>query len=150
MAFIKTDTVFFSFAEYQDVLDADKRLFDDNEGLNVQDDVEVELEKSSTTIINKLSATLGITVDALLILDRQQDFTDLCVYHCLAKRILPKVADFGDEDNSERNKMNYYSNEFEILFNDLVSSGDWYDEDEDGTVEDGESVATIVNLRRVR
>lgn len=150
MAFIKTSTETLSFAEYADITNADKRVFDDNNEIDVQDDIENELIKSTTIIVNRLSGILGITVDSFKIEGRLQDFTDLCVYHCLAKRILPGVANFGDDDVSQRNKMAYYATEYEVLFKELVESGDWYDTDADGTVEDSESVATVIDKRRVR
>jgi len=149
MAFISSSTTVLSFAEYADVTAADQRLFESNEGLT-EDNVEDLLIRSTERIMTQLDNTLGRTLDIDNIQDRQNDFTDLCVYHCMHYYILPKFADFGTEENAEVQKMGYYQNKFENLFNELVADGDWYDLDEDGTVEAGEEVSVYVNLKRVR
>ena len=78
------------------------------------------------------------------------DFTDLCVYTALADFILPKIADFGNEDNAERQKMGYYANKAESLFQELITAGDWYDFDNDSNVESTEKQPGQYNLKRVR
>ncbi len=149
MAFISSSTTVISFAEYDDVVARDKRLFDENEGLT-EDGVEDLLIRSTERIMSLLNSNLGITVYIDNIQSRQNDFTELCVDFAMHKYILPTIADFGIEDDSEVTKISFYKNEFNQLFNELVEAGDWYDSDEDGTVETGESIATAVNLRRVR
>jgi hypothetical protein len=44
--------------------------------------------------------------------------------------------------------MQYYNNKFNMLFNDLLSSSDWYDGDNDGNPDP--SISTFYNRRRVR
>jgi len=149
MAFISSGTTVLSFAEYSDVQNRDARLFESNEGLT-EASTEDLLIRSSERIITLLNNALGITVDINLILARQNDFTDLCVYHTLSEYLLPKYADIGNEEDSEFNKITYYSAKFNSLFIELVGSGDWYDSNDDGTVSTSESVATVIPMRRVR
>ncbi len=78
------------------------------------------------------------------------DFTELCVATALAEYILPQVADFGDDGDSERNKMGYYQNRSETLFGELITAGDWYDFDDDGTIQSDEKDPGYFNLRRRR
>ena len=169
MAFITDSGTVISFAEYQDVYDRDQRLFDSNEGLS-DDVVENLLIRATERILTKIRAsewwrdyyrtrdtsTVYRTVadipavDVNRIIGRQNDFTDLCVYTALTEFVLPMVADFGNEDNAERNKMGYYSNKSDSLFEELVTAGDWYDFDDDNTVESNEKQPGVYNLRRVR
>lgn len=169
MAFIVENGVTISFAEYQDVKDKDQRLFDANEGLT-DDSIETLLIRATERILTKIrssswwreyyirqsGATAINTVadipalDPDKILGRTNDFTDLCVYTALADFILPKIADFGNEDNAERQKMGYYANKAESLFQELITAGDWYDFDDDSTVESTEKTPGQYNLKRVR
>lgn len=169
MAFITSGTTVLSFATYDDVADRDQRLFDQNEGLTV-DVIEDLLIRSTERILSLLrssawwrdyyitrDATLALNstadipaLDASKILARKNDFTDLCVYHSMFEYILPKIADFGNEDNAERKKIGYYQQKFNSLFGELISAGDWYDFDNDGTVESTEKSPGYVTLRRVR
>jgi hypothetical protein len=89
-------------------------------------------------------------VDPDKILTRQNDFTDLCVYTALSELILPMVADFGNENNSERQKMGYYTGKAESLLAELITAGDWYDFDGDSTIETSEKSPGQVSLKRVR
>lgn len=149
MAFIESATTVLSFAEYNDVYIRDQRLFEANEGLT-EEGVEDHLIRGTERILSLLNTALGITVDINLIQARQNDFTDLCVYFALNEYILPQYADVGNDEDSEFNKIAYYSNKFDILLDELIAAGDWYDADDDGTVEDSESVATTIQERRVR
>jgi hypothetical protein len=149
MAFISSSTTVLSFAEYQDVLDRDQRLFDENEGLT-ENDVDDLLIRSTERIMSKLNSDLKVTIDINNIKSRQNDFTELCVNFALHKYILPKIADFGPDDDNEVSKISFYRNEFDQLYGELVSAGDWYDINEDGTVEETESVASTRQRRKVR
>lgn len=169
MAFIIDATGVISFAEYSDVFAQDQRLFDSNEGLT-DDVVEDACIKATNRIKSRISTTgwwrnyymerdntINYTtvadipsVNAENIVGRQDDFTELCVYTALAEYILPQVADFGDEANSERAKMGYYQNRAENLFEELIRAGDWYDFNEDSTVSSDEREPGYVNLRRIR
>lgn len=169
MAFISNGSTVISFADYYDVQERDQRLFDANEGLT-EDVVEDLLIRSTERILALIRATdwwksyyvtrqdgfsFNTTADipALTIskiIGRANDFTDLCVYYGLYDYILPKIADFSDEMNAERQKIGYYQQKFNNLFGELIAAGDWYDFDGDNTVESTEKNPGIVNLRRVR
>lgn len=169
MAFITESGNVTSFAEYQDVVDRDQRLFLSNEGLT-DDVVEPLLVRATERILTKLRATSWWktyyvnratnfnfntvadipALDANKILARTNDFTDLCVYVALSEFILPSIADFGNQDNSERQKMGYYTNKAAGLFEELVTAGDWYDFDDDSSVDSTEKAPGQINLKRVR
>lgn len=165
MPFIIEDNATISFAEYSDVTATDQRLFDSNEGLT-DEVVEDALIRATSRILTRFSSSswwrnyyqkrtsvvaVDIpSVDADKIKARQSDFTELCVYTAMAEYILPQVADFGDESDSDRAKMGYYQNRADSLFGELIIVGDWYDFDDDNTVETSEKSAGSYNLRRVR
>ena len=168
MAFIKSGTTVTSFAEYQDVIDADQRLFDANEGLT-DDIVEQHLTRATERILSKLRTTAwwqdyyvkrsGANIMTVAdipalnpskIKDRYNDFTELCVCMALADYVLPNVADFSNEDSAERRKMGYYKQRSENLFEELVTAGDWYDFDGSGAITQAERQPGIYNLKRVR
>lgn len=168
MAFIIDSGSTVSFAEYDDLLARDSRVIENNESLT-DDVIEDQLIRATERILSSLRSTswwqnyyMNLqggsystkadipALDADRIQDRQNDFTDLCVYTALAEFILPKVADFGNEDDAERNKMGYYQNKADKLFQELVSAGDWYDFDNDGSIVSGEKEPGRINLRRVR
>lgn len=169
MAFITENGTVVSFAEFQDVVDKDQRLFEANEGLS-DDIVESQLIRATERVLDKFRATdwwrsyylrrdtTGVfntvaDIPALnpdKILDRQNDFTDLCVYTALSEYILPAIADFGNEDSAERQKMGYYTQKASSLFSELVQSGDWYDFDDSGTISSSEKQPGQYNLKRVR
>lgn len=166
MAFIVESSNVISFAEYQDVLDQDSRLFESNESLT-DDSVEDALIRSTQVILNRIKTTdwwqglysvhnsgvnrLDIpTPNPNRIIARQDDFTDLCVFTALAERVLPSIADFGDEDSAERRKMGYYENRATELFMELIRSGDWYDFDGDSTVQTDEKRMGNIRLMRIR
>jgi hypothetical protein len=168
MAFITESGTVTSFAEFQDVVNKDQRLFDSNEGLS-DDLVEQQLVRATERILTKLRAsgwwrsyytkrsTTALNtaadipaLDPNRIISRANDFTDLCVYTALAEFILPSVADFGKEDNAERQKMGYYSQKADTLFGELIAAGDWYDFDDDNSIESDEKSPGYYNLKRVR
>jgi hypothetical protein len=169
MAFINNGSTVISFADYYDVQDRDQRLFDTNEGLT-EDVVEDLLIRSTERILSLLRATdwwrsyyvtrsNGSTfrtvadipgLDIMKIQARQNDFTDLCVYYAFYEYILPKIADFSDENNAERQKIGYYQQKYNFLFGELVTAGDWYDFDGSDTIDSTDKQPGVVNLRRVR
>lgn len=171
MAFITQGTTFYSFATYDDVVQIDSRLFSANEGLS-QDSVEESLIRSTERILDLIRNTdwwknfyiskdgfanvivrQAVSVPALdpfLIIDRQGDFTDLTVYHALSNYLLPKVADFGNPDSAERQKIGFYDEKFRTLLSELITDGDWYDFDESGTITDADRYPFPVNLQRRR
>jgi len=169
MAFIIDTNQVISFAEYQDVIDKDQRLFDANEGLS-DSIVESNLIRATERILSRIRSSEWWVnyntnrntgtyssiadmpqVDANRILSRERDFTDLCVYTALSEYILPIIADFGTEDNAEYRKMKYYQTKAEQLFEELINSGDWYDFNDDGVIQSNEKQpSNYSNLRRVR
>lgn len=167
MAFIEDSTTVYSFANYTDVTSKDDRLFVENEGLT-QTVVEDMLVRSTERILSQirssgwwydLNSRMGASmlnrsdvpaVDAKRILNRKNDFTDLCVFHAFHEAILPRVADFGAEDNAERQKIGFYQQRYDSLLKELIEAGDWYDYDNDKTVENTEFEPGIVNPRRIR
>jgi hypothetical protein len=68
----------------------------------------------------------------------------------MADYILPSIADFGNEENAERQKMAYYSGKADALFGELINAGDWYDFDGDSTISSNEKSPGAFNLKRVR
>ena len=170
MAFIIENNTVVSFAEFQDVVDKDQRLFEANEGLS-DDSVEGALVRATERILSKMRssdwwqsyylrrAPDGTVInnsadipalDANKIESRQNDFTDLCVYVALADYILPMVADFSREDSAERAKMSYYTQRATELYGELIEAGDWYDFDGDGTIDSGDKQPGSFNLKRIR
>lgn len=169
MPFIIEDGTVTSFAEFQDVFDKDQRLFESNEGLS-DDIVDAQLirateriltrlrssswwrsyyvNRNTTTTINTAADIPALDVDRIK--DRQNDFTDLCVYTALYEFILPSIADFGNEDNAERQKIGYYQQKAENLFGELITAGDWYDFDDDDTIQSDEKAPGQYNLKRIR
>jgi hypothetical protein len=169
MAFVEENNTVTSFAEFQDVVNKDQRLFDANEGLS-DDIVDAQLIRATERILTKLRASAWWqsyyvnrntainyqtvadipALDPMRIKARQNDFTDLCVYTALADFILPSIADFGNEDNAERQKMGYYTQKADALFGELINAGDWYDFDGDDTITSNEKQPGQFNLKRVR
>jgi hypothetical protein len=169
MAFITVSSNVISFADYDDVVARDQRLFDSNEGLT-DDLIEDLLIRATERILSKLRSsswwrsyyitrTSGSTFNTIAdvpalnankIKGRQNDFTDLCVYTALSELVLPMIADFGNENNAERQKMGYYTSKADILLSELITAGDWYDFDGDNTVESTEKTPGQVSLKRVR
>jgi hypothetical protein len=164
MAFIRSGSTIISFAEYQDVFDTDQRLFDENEGLS-DEVVEDALIRATERILSNIKNThwyreyalsqgasmLTIpNVDPAKIVSRQNDFTDLAVYYAMHEYILPRIADFGSEDNAERVKIGFYREKYSELFGELITMGDWYDYDADGVIRADELRPGVVNYQRIR
>ena len=169
MAFIKNGNTIISFAEYQDVLDMDQRLFEANEGLT-EDVVEYSLVRSTLRILtlirdtdwwrdyylrtasnpSYLSKADLPQVDPSKIIGRLDDFQDLCVYHTFWDHLLPRIADFSKEDNAERAKIGFYQGKFQFLFDELINGGDWYDLNGDGTITQLEKFPGNYAQKRVR
>lgn len=169
MAFISESGTVISFAEFQDVVNKDQRLFDSNEGLS-DDIVETQLVRATERILSRLRSSAWwqsyyvnrdntTTINTLAdipaldpnrIKARQNDFTDLCIYIALGEYVLPSIADFGNVDSAERQKMGYYVQKAEGLFGELISAGDWYDFDDDDTITSEEKQPGKYNLKRVR
>jgi hypothetical protein len=176
MAFIVIGGNVVSYAEYTDLLQTDQRLLEANElkvpaesgFADVTTFIENLLERATDRINIKIKASscwkgylayTGTTVSnpALLpdfnpnrIISRKQDFTDMCVAYALKEMILPLIADFGNPESPEVQKIKFYDAKFNDLFNELLAMADWYDADGDGTVEDREKAYTFSRTRRSR
>jgi hypothetical protein len=168
MPFITDGTNVISFAEASDVLEADQRLFEANEGLT-DDVIDPILARSTRRILHLIKNTdwwfdlnnrIGggnygnkaqlPEVDPNKIIYSQDDFTDLCVMYALWNYILPKIADFSKEDNAERAKIGFYQGKYQFLFDELINSGDWYDLQGGGSVTAAEKFPGNYVLKRVR
>lgn len=176
MAFIVSGGNVVSYAEALDVRDKDQRLFESNEidFTNVPDTpgsldnyIEDLTTKATDRINQKIRASArwreflghvgeGYDLDNIpafnpdRILARKPDFTDMCAYYTLKEYLLPKIADFGNPESSEVQKIQYYDDKFNELFTELLGMFDWYDNDDDGTVEDGEKMIRFSLTRRTR
>jgi hypothetical protein len=165
-----------SYAEYTDVLQKDQRLLEANvikvpaeSGfVDVTDFIEDMLTKSTDRINIKIKASswwqgylnytgTSVTRAALMpdfnpdnIATRKQEFTDMAVFYCLYYYLLPLIADFSTEESAEVQKIKYYEDKMQGLYNELIALADWYDADGDGTVEDSEKVWTNQTVRRSR
>jgi len=176
MAFISSGGNVIAFAEYEDVTATDQRLFEANEGIADATQVEDLTIKATSRILQLIRNTVwwkryyllegsdaqrtatqtrngyvdAPLPDANLILARQADFTDLCVYYTLYEYLLPKIADFSSQDNAEVVKIGVYRTKFDKLFQELIEDGTWYDFNDSGTVTKDEKMPTRLNLVRVR
>jgi len=166
-----------SYAEAVDVKDKDQRVFESNEidFTNVPDTpgsldnyLEDLTTKSTARINEKIRASArwrqylgyaGSGYDSIdnipafnsdNIVDRKSDFTDMCSYYTLKEYLLPKIADFGNPESPEVQKISYYDNKFSDLFEELMNMFDWYDNSGDGTVSDGEKMVRFSQTRRTR
>lgn len=168
MAFYIVNNNFISFALYEDLIQRDQRLVEANEGLDTTT-IDEALAQSSQRILTKIRNTnwwkeyqfarnsslnndvrLLPAVNALNIKAREQEFKDLNIYFALNEYLLPSVADFGNETSAEVVKIEFYRDQFNKLFDELIEAGDWYDFDADGTVETAERQPSVRNLIRVR
>lgn len=178
MAFISSGGVVISFCDYDDVIERDQRLMEANEFAfapfnDVEEMTEDLARRATQKIIYEIKDTnwwksyfvvldQGQTnISTLSYIDvpvpqtnkfvgRLQDWTDLCVYKTLFEYLLPKVADFSNEDNAEYRKIGFYREKYQSLFRVLIESGDWYDFDGSGAVTNAEKMPEPTNLRRVR
>lgn len=166
MAFNIVAGNFVSFAVYSEVTARDQRFFESNEGFT-ENQVNTLLEQASDRILSKLKATdwweeyqfsrdttlehdlrLLPDVDPLRIDGREQDWKDLNIYFAMSEYLLPRAADWSNE--ADVAKINYYKDQFNALFKELIEDGRWYDYDNDGTIEKTEKAPSRVNLVRVR
>jgi len=168
MSFNYSGSTFVSFASYGDVTGRDQRFFEANEGFTSLD-VTGLLTQASQRILTQLRNTdwwksyqfardsslnndmrLLPTVNPDYIKAREQEFKDLNVYFALSEYLYPRVADFGNPESAEVVKIQFYRDAYNKLFTEVIESGDWYDFDEDGSVETAEKQPVKLNLIRVR
>jgi hypothetical protein len=175
MAFVtNVDGNVIAYCDAADIKDKDQRIFESNE-INFADapstptSLDEYLEdlsiKAFARINEKIRASAkwrqylgytnstgltGMTIppfNADRIVARQTDWTDLACYYLLKEYLLPKVADFGDELNSEVQKITYYSSKFEDLFDELMDMMDYYDAEGDGITESDKLLSFRTNRR---
>ena len=169
-----------SFAEFTDVVQKDQRVFEANELVvpaesgfaDTTDFVENMLELGTNRILLKLKASdwwrnycfyAGIAYDINNIPDinpdnidpgnklgRRQQFTDMCVYYTFKEYIFPLIADFGNEESAGVQKIKYYDDKYNQIFQELISLSDWYDADGDGTIQTDEKATYYETIRRTR
>jgi len=169
MSFITSNSTFISFADYQNVVDRDSRIFDENEILNDTELIEDILIRASERLLARIKSSgwwreyhwsrnpalsrdprLVPDVNPMLILGRNADFTDLTVLIALSEYILPKVTDFATDTAPGVLKIDFYKQAATALFLELIESGDWYDYDASGLVTTAERSPNTQNLVRIR
>mgnify|MGYP003642802412 FL=1 len=166
-----------AYCDASDIKDKDQRVFESNE-INFADapttptSLDEYLDdlsiKAFARINEKIRASakwrsyLGYTNNSALtgntipginadrIVGRKSDITDLATYYVLKEYLLPKVADFGDELNSEVQKITYYASKFDDLFNELMDMMDWYDADGANGVDESDKMISFRSNRRSR
>jgi len=176
MAFISVGGNVISYAEYTDVTQRDQRLFEANvikipEGsdfVDVPDFIEDLLQKSTDRINAKFKAStwwqgyqhfvgnseynpaLLPDFDPNRVIGRQDSFTEMCVAYCMKEYLLPLIADFSTAESAEVQKMRYYDDKFNDIFQELMALADWYDANDDGVVDNSEKAWSYRTIRRSR
>ena len=165
-AFIYSYKTFVSFATYEDVTNRDSRVFEANEDLT-ESEINDYLEQASQRILTQIRNTnwwrdyqrrmaqiinpnLLPAVNPDYILARTQEFIDLNVYFALLEYVYPSIADFGNPDSAEFAKIKFYKDLYNVLFDEIIDAGDWYDFSENGTIDTADKMAATVNRVRVR
>jgi len=165
-----------SYCEAEDIRSTDQRVFEANEfdisnvpdsPATVDDYIEDLATRATARINEKIRAShqwrqylgyIGETVpadaippfDSNHIQKRKADFTDMCASYTLKEYILPRIADFGNPESSEVQKIKYHDVRFSDIFEELMQILDWYDFDGDGTVTEAESRIRTTRRRRTR
>lgn len=177
MAFITVGGTVTSYAEALDVRDKDQRLFEANEidftnvpdnPANLNEYIEDLTTKATDRINHKIRLSsrwreyLGYagsgysSIDELpafdpnLILTRKADFTDMCCYYTMKEYLLPKIAEFGNPESPDVQKIEYYEKKFQDIFEELMADFTFYDSDNSGTVDAGEKMVRYSFPRRSR
>jgi hypothetical protein len=168
MAFYFSYQTFISFATYDDLIQRDQRILEANEGLT-QAEIDEYLKQASQRMLTQIRNTdwwrdacfeldttlqrdlrLLPVVNPSLIKSREQEFKDLNIYFALYEYIYPSVADFGNPESAELAKIKFFTDQYNKLFPELIESGDWYDFDNDATIEKTEKFPSKMNRQRIR
>lgn len=168
MAFYFSYQTFISFATYDDLVQRDQRILEANESLT-QAEIDDYLKQASQRILTQIRNTdwwqdyvfdldtslnrnirLLPSVNPQYIRAREQEFKDLNIYFALVEYIYPRVADFGNPESAEVAKINFFKDQYNVLFKELVESGDWYDFDGDQAISTTEKSPNKQNRVRVR
>ena len=164
--FVYSGATFLRFATFAELQARDTRVFEANEDLT-QAEIENFLNKASQRILTQIRNTswwadyqrrlAGIVdpnllpvVDPDYILARTQEFKDLNVYFALHEYTYPSIADFGNPESAEIAKIKFYKDSYNVLFDEVIEAGDFYDFSENATIETADKLATFVNRVRTR
>lgn len=164
--FVYSGATFLRFATFAELQARDSRVFEANEDLT-QAEIENFLNKASQRILTQIRNTgwwrdyqrklAGIVdpnllpeVDPDYILARTQEFKDLNIYFALLEYVYPSIADFGNPDSAEIAKIKFYKDSYNVLFDEVIEAGDWYDFSENATIELADKMAATVNRVRTR
>jgi hypothetical protein len=164
--FIYISGTFSSFASYNDVRLRDSRVFEANEDIT-EAEVSTYLQQASQRILTQIKNTdwwadyqrlQANLVDPRLlpavnpdnIMAATQEFKDLNVYFALQEYIYPTIADFGNPDSAEVAKIKFYKDAYNLLFQEVIQSGSWYDFSADGQVDTADKMPVQVNRVRTR
>lgn len=177
MAFITVGGNVVSYAEALDIKDKDQRIYESNE-INFTDvpdapgSLDDYLEDLATKTTDRINQKIRLSTrwqeylgyvgtnfgslntipdfQANNIVTRKPDFTDMCSYGVLYMYLLPKVADFGNPESAEVQKIQYFESRFNSLFEELMADFTWYDSSGDGSVSDSEKLISYRRNKRTR
>jgi hypothetical protein len=164
--FVYSGATFLRFATFAELQARDSRVFEANEDLT-QAEIENFLNMASQRILTQIRNSswwreyqrkLADIIDPNLlpvvnpnyILARTQEFKDLNIYLALHEYTYPTIADFGNPDSAEIAKIKFYKDSYNVLFDEVLEAGDWYDFSENATIETADKMAAFVNRVRVR
>jgi hypothetical protein len=69
----------------------------------------------------------------------------------LKEYLLARVADWGNPESPEVQKIQYFENKFDDLFTELLTIFDWYDFDDSGSIDRSDlHVGHVQHRRRTR
>jgi len=164
--FVYSGATFLRFATFAELQARDSRVFEANEDLT-QAEIENFLNMASQRILTQIRNTswwreyqrrmaniidpnLLPAVNPNYILARTQEFKDLNIYLALNEYAYPSIADFGNPDSAEIAKIKFYKDSYNVLFDEVIEAGDWYDFSENATIDTADKMASFVNRIRVR
>ena len=162
-----------AFAEAEDIRNLDQRYFEANEvkftdsgtaATTLNEYLDILCERATDRIVTKMqtspewnqyvgaqnlqNTSILPPVNKNLIIGNLQDWTDMCVAYVLKEYLYPKLADFGNPESSEVQKINFYERKFSDLLSEKLAVIIWYDSDNDGNItSDDESVMFRKNRR---
>jgi hypothetical protein len=165
-----------AFAEAEDLRNVDQRFFEKNEitfadsgtaAVTLNDYLDILCQRATDRITTKMQASpewntytssMNLTsatsilppVNKNLILGNLQDWTDLCVSYVFKEYLYPRLADFGNPESSEVQKINFYDTKFNNLFSEKMAVIIWYDADNDATLESDDQKVNYRKNRRTR
>ena len=164
-----------AFAEAEDIYNLDQRLFEANEisfadsgtaATTISEYFDILCQRATDRITTRMQASpewsnytsaqnLTSTsilppVNKNLILGNLQDWSDLCSSYVMKEMLLPKVADFGNPESSEVNKINFYETKFNELFSEKLAVINWYDANADASITSSDEMVNFRKNRRSR